>query len=118
MDQASSLEELATRKRLIQAKMDIHRAEMAIHYDHLKRPIQSVKSTARTIFSNPWLRWAIFAGLGLFLVKGGGRSLRSTVKVTGKMVPFVFPRVRNFLISQATQWGMRWFRKKFVSNRD
>lgn len=103
MGQAPPLEELAARKRLARARMEIHRAEMALYFRQAISPVRAAEVGWRTLASNTWLRWSATAAAAALLVSG---RLRRVGKIAGWVVPFVLPRARGFLARKAG--GLAW----------
>lgn len=103
MGQAPPLEELAARKRLARARMEIHRAEIALYFRHAMSPVRVAEAGWRTLTANPWLRWSAAAGAVALAVSG---RLRRLGKIAGWIVPFALPRARGFLARKAG--GLLW----------
>ncbi len=101
MDEAPPLDELATRKRLVQAKMELHRAEMALYYHEVTTPIQTVRAGIASVASHPLTRVAVIGGIGFLLFSGRLKFLRKT---TGFIAPLVSSKLRGFLMQQA--WNL------------
>ena len=106
MGAAPSIDELEARKRLIQARMDLHRAEMAWHYRQITAPVQSFKAGFTRVMSNPIARWTIMGSLGFFLVTGRLRFVR---KAAVWVAPFLLQRVRGLLLGPLTKMGFQLF---------
>ncbi len=100
------IDELEARKRLAQARMEIHRAEMALYWDQITRPLRRAQDGLSTMISNPVFRWAA-AGAGGWLLFTG--RLRSLGRVAGWALPLVLPRARGFLARQAMTLAVRGF---------
>ena len=116
MDQAPPLNELAARKRLIQAKMELHRAEMALHYSQIVQPFHSIQSGLGKVLSSPFLRWGLIGGLGFLLVRGRLRFLGKAAKWA---LPFALPRLRSVALGWAGKMALKWvgssLRSRFFS---
>ena len=104
MGEAPPLDELAARKRLVQAKMELHRAEMALYYQQAIAPFQTVRSGFSTLVSHPIVRAVFMGGLGFLFVKG---RLRFARKAVGWAAPLVFSRLRTFVMSHVWKWGLK-----------
>ncbi len=113
MGQAPPLDELAARKRLIQAKMELHRAEMALYYQQTIAPIQMVRSGLSTITTHPLTRIVLMSGLGFFLVRG---RFRLTRKAAALVIGLALPQLRTFLVNRTLGWGIDKLRAWFVTS--
>ena len=107
MGEAPPLDELAARKRLVQAKMEIHRAEMALYYHEITAPIQTVRSGITSLASHPLAKVAVIGGIGFLLFSGRLKFLRKT---TGFVAPLVSSKLRGFLAKQAWNLVFKGFR--------
>lgn len=103
MGQAPPLDELAARKRLAQARMELHRAEMALYFRQVTSPARAAEAGWLALAANPIARWTAAAGFAALLFSG---RLRRVGKVAGWIAPLVVPRVRGFLARQAG--GLAW----------
>jgi hypothetical protein len=103
MDPAPPLDELAARKRLAQARMEIHRAEMALYFRQVTSPARAAEAGWHTLAANPFARWAAAAAAAALLFSG---RLRGAGRVAGWVAPFVLPRVRGFLARKVG--GLAW----------
>ena len=110
MGETPPLDELAARKRLVQAKMELHRAEMALYYQQMISPFQKAHDGFERLKHHPIGRVAIAGGLGLLLFMGG-RRLGSLKKVAGFVAPMVVPKIRGFIINRAMNWAMAFLRR-------
>jgi hypothetical protein len=106
MGQNPPIDELEARKRLVQAKMELHRAEMALHYNEIMAPIQSVQSNLHRFTGHPIARAAMMGGLGFLLISG---RLRMAKRLAGFLVPMLFPSLRRFLMGNAGRLALKLF---------
>ena len=97
MGASPPLTELSARKRLVQARMEIHRAEMALYFDQMVSPFQRISSRVQAVVGNPIVRVGVVGGLGFLLVSGKLKFLR---KVTSWAAPLILPRIRNFVMNR------------------
>ncbi|MFZ4694334.1 MAG: hypothetical protein ACOYMV_04325 [Verrucomicrobiia bacterium] len=103
MGQAPPLDELAARKRLAQARMELHRAEMALYFRQVTSPARAVEAGWHALAANRIVRWTAAAGGAALLFSG---RLRRIGKVVGWVAPLVVPRVRGFLTRKIS--GLAW----------
>jgi len=101
---APPLGELAARKRLAQAHMELQRAELALAYQQATAPFRLAQSKLHSLTSQPGSRWALLGGLGFLLISKRFRFLRRTV---GWVLPFVLPRIRGLAGQRAMQLGLK-----------
>lgn len=113
MGQAPPLDELAARKRLIQAKMELHRAEMALYYQQTITPIRMMRSGFSTVITHPLTRIALASGLGFFLVRS---RFRLTRKAVALVIGLALPQLRTFLVNRTFGWGIDKLRAWFVKS--
>ena len=109
MGEAPPLDELAARKRLVQAKMELHRAEIALYYHHIMAPLKTAQSgisTASNFLSHPAARMALVGGLGVLLFSGRLKFFR---KPAGLIIPFISSRLRGFLFRRAWDLVLKRF---------
>ncbi len=106
------LNELSARKRLAQAHMELHRAEMTLHYQQATAPLRLVQSRIHSVTSNPVARWMLLGGMGFMLVSKRTRYLR---RATGWLLPFMLPRLRGIFSNRALQFGLKG--AQFMLNR-
>ena len=104
MGQAPPLDELAARKRLARARMEIHRAEMALYFRQITSPARAAEAGWQGLVANPIARWTAAAGFAVLLFSG---RLPRVGRVAGWVAPFVMPRVRGFLVRQAGSLALR-----------
>jgi hypothetical protein len=97
MGQSPPLDELAARKRLVQAKMELHRAEIALYYREVTAPLRIAESSVHTILNHPISRITMIAGAGVLFFSGRLRLFRKTL---GFIAPIVLPQLRGFLKRQ------------------
>lgn len=103
MGQAPPLDELAARKRLAQARMELHRAEMALYFRQVTSPARAAEAGWRALAANPIARWGAVAGAAALLFSG---RFRRVGKLAGWVAPLVMPRVRGFVARQVS--GLAW----------
>ena len=101
-----SLDELEARKRLIQAKMDIHRAEMAVHLHDITEPIRKVQNSVGRITHSPILRWGLISIVGWLAFSGRWRWF---TRITAWVSPLALPQAGQFLKQNALTLGMKLF---------
>ena len=106
MGQNPPIDELQARKRLIQAKMEIHRAEMFLYYNEIMTPIQNVQNNLQRYTNHPIARFAAMGGLGFLLVTG---RLRMVKRLAGFLVPMLFPSMRRLLMGGAGRLAVKLF---------
>jgi hypothetical protein len=106
MGQNPPIDELQSRKRLIQAKMELHRAEMFLYYNEVIAPIQNVQSKLQRFTDHPLARFAVIGGFGFMLVTG---RLRMVKRLAGFIVPMLFPSMRRFLMGNAGRLAIKLF---------
>lgn len=106
MVESPPLDELAVRKRLVQARMELHRAELALYIDHTLAPIRKASALA----SQPMVRWGglaamaamVFAGARSNKVRSAGGKVSSILGgplrsfITTKVLSFLFSKVRDY----------------------
>lgn len=106
MGQNPPIDELESRKRLIQAKMELHRAEMFLYYNEVVTPIQNIQSNLQRFTDHPIARFAVMGGLGFLLVSG---RLRMVKRLAGFLIPMLFPSMRRFLVGNAGRLAIKLF---------
>jgi hypothetical protein len=104
MGKTPSLNELATRKRLLQAHLEIHRSEIALYYHDILSPFERVGSRVTQLASNRWVRWGAIGAFGYLFF---ARRLGILRKVAGVAMPLLLPRLQGLIRSNALQWGMK-----------
>jgi hypothetical protein len=111
MVESPPLEELAARKRLVQAHMEIYRAELALYSHQVLTPIDK----AVHLTSNPVTRWSTILGLAGLYLTGRSTWIRSPWVRRGLqfIVPMVSGRLKQFVVSAA----LGWILKKIRPNR-
>lgn len=106
MGQNPPIDELQARKRLIQAKMEIHRAEMFLYYNEITAPIQNIQNNLQRFTDHPMARFAAMSGLGFLLITGRLQMLK---RLASFMIPVLFPSIRRFLMSNAGRLALKFF---------
>ncbi len=97
MGSSQSLEELALCKRLVQARMDIHRTEMLVYGDQVAAPFRRIGKSVHAVATNPFLQIGLVGSVGFLIVSKRFTFLR---KAAGWLVPFILPRLRNFVMNR------------------
>ncbi len=106
MGEAPPLEELASRKRLVQAKLDLHRAELALYYSRVTAPLQIMRKGARFL-THPAVGLAAVGAVAWLLFSGRLNFLR---KPTGLIIPMLLPRLRGLLVNRTMDMFFKGFR--------
>jgi len=106
MGETPPLEELASRKRLVQAKLDLHRAELALYYGRITAPLQIMRKGARFL-TRPAVSLAAVGAVGWLLFSG---RLNFLHKTTGFIVPMLLPRLRGLLVNRTLDMFFKGFR--------
>lgn len=112
MDKAPPLNELAARKRLIQAKMELHRAEMALFVNDIKNPFQRLRSHVEKAAHSPWLWLGVLGGVGFLLFRGRKEPARKTA---GWLAPIILPRIRNMIVGWGVKTGLGLVKSALVN---
>lgn len=99
-----SMDELEARKRLIQARMELHRIEMAVYSHQILSPFQTVRHGFEKIAAHPILRWGIIGGFGFLATK---LRLRLVGRLAGIAVPLVMGRIRGIVLGPVARMGVR-----------
>jgi hypothetical protein len=110
MDQAPSIDEFEGRKRLIQAKMELHRAEMAVYLHEFTRPFATVSFGVSRAFSNPVVRWLAVGALGYYLVV---RRRRRAAEGENWLASIIMPRLRQVLVGIAVKAAFSYVKSSF-----
>ena len=108
MQELPPLDELAARKRLIQIKMELHRAEMALYTHQLLSPLRTAQLRVTSLFSHPITRYVTVGAVGLLVFT---RRLKVFRKVGGFVAPLILPFLRRFLFRQIGNLVMRGVRR-------
>ena len=106
MGQNPPIDELQARKRLIQAKMELHRAEMALYCREVLMPIQAIQTNLQRFTDHPIARIVIMGGLGFLAMSGRARIVR---RLSGFIIPMFFPTMRRFLMGNAWRLAFKVF---------
>jgi hypothetical protein len=101
MVESPPLDELAARKRLVQARMELHRAELALYYQEALSPVRKFSA----FVSKPSVKWtAIAAVVGLLMT---GSRMKIVQKITGKMSPLLMAPLKTFITTRVIGFVMR-----------
>ncbi len=111
-EETPQLDELAARKRLVQAHMELHRAEMALHYQEVTAPFRLAQSKVSWITANPILRWLLIGTTSFVLVSKRTALLR---RAASWAIPLLVPRLRGMFKSPTFQLGLKG--AQFLLNR-
>ena len=100
MGQTPPLDELSARKRLVQAKMELHRAEIALYYQEVMMPLRTVQSGFQQFKTHPIYQILTIAGMGFLFFSN---RLRSLGKIAGFVIPIAIPQLRRFFTGNLSQ---------------
>jgi len=92
MGQTPPLDELAQRKRILQLKMDMRRAEMVLYYHEITAPVRFVQEKFQRLKGNPLLVAGAALLSGWLLFSGRMGVLR---RAASWVLPVVWPRLRG-----------------------
>ena len=112
MDAAPPLDELEARKRLAQAKMELHRAEMALYYQEVTAPLRALRSKITALVSHPAVPIVLVGAVGFFLVRGRQPMVR---KVAGWLMPLLLPPLRGLFVNRVRGWLSKGLQSRFQS---
>ncbi len=108
MGAAPLLDGLAVRKRLVLARMELHRAEMAVHVSDLLAPLRPLQTPFAFLARHRAFRWAAVAAVGFLVAARRTHLLR---KAAAFVVPLLLSRLRGFIFGRAASLAMGGIRR-------
>lgn len=113
MRESLPLNELSVRKRLVQARVELHRSEMALYYQYATQPIRAVGSQVNRVMTHPMTRLTLIGGATFLFVSRLRKKSATKTSSPTEAAPnasfasrVIWPRLRTFLVRRLVSYGM------------
>src|SRR4051812_23891211 len=95
------LDELAIRKRLLQAHLAIQRSVISTYVEEIASPFRRLGASARSMRSNPVAHAVVVGGIGFLFFSRRFKWMRSSVRYAA---PLIWPQLRKLAMNRAVGW--------------